>query len=67
LDGAELVLHAGSAVDVPGREWLPRSGKVLVNGADWLVRCRFAGCQATQARAVPRERDGYSEIHVESG
>jgi len=54
-------------VDVPGREWLPRSGKVLVNGADWLVRCRFAGCQATQARAVPRERDGYSEIHVESG
>ena len=67
LGGAELTLNTGSAVDVRGREWLLRTGEVLVDGADWRVRCRFAKCEGRQARAVLRERDGYSEIHVERG
>jgi len=67
LGGAELTLNTGSAVDLRGREWLLRSGEVLVDGADWHVRCRFAECEGRQARAVLRERDGYSEIHVERG
>lgn len=67
LGDAELTLNTGSAVDVRGREWLLRTGEVLVDGADWRVRCRFAECEGRQARAVLRERDGYSEIHVERG
>lgn len=66
-DGAELMLNTGSAVDVLGREWVLRTGEVLVDGADWRVRCRFGECEGRQARAVLRERDGYSEIHVERG
>ena len=65
--GAELLLNTGSAVDVQGRELLLRSGELLVDGADWRVRCRFAECEGRQARAVLREREGYSEIHVERG
>ncbi|MCQ6255162.1 DUF4880 domain-containing protein [Pseudomonas sp. Q11] len=65
--GAELTLNTGSAVDVQGHEWVLRAGEVLVDGADWRVRCRFAECEGRQARAVLRERDGYSEIHVARG
>lgn len=65
--GAQVLLNTGSAVDVQGREVLLRAGEVLVEGADWRVRCRFGMCAGQQARAVLRERDGYSELQVEQG
>lgn len=65
--GAQVLLNTGSAVDVQGREVLLRAGEVLVEGADWRVRCRFGLCTGQQARAVLRERDGYSELQVEQG
>ena len=65
--GAQVLLNTGSAVDVQGREVLLRAGEVLVEGADWRVRCRFGTCAGQQARAVLRERDGYSELQVEQG
>ncbi|MGE4405652.1 DUF4880 domain-containing protein [Pseudomonas sp.] len=66
-DAAEVMLNTGSALDVQGRELLLRAGEVLVDGADWRVRCRFAECEGQQARVLLRERDGYSEIRVERG
>lgn len=65
--GTEVVLNTGSAVDVQGRELLLRTGEMLVEGDRWRVRCRFGECAGQQARAVLRERDAYSEIHVERG
>jgi ferric-dicitrate binding protein FerR (iron transport regulator) len=65
--GTALMLNTGSAVDVLGRELLLRTGEVLVDGDQWRVRCRFGECEGRQARAVLRERDGSSEIHVEHG
>jgi transmembrane sensor len=63
----ELQLNTDSAVDLHGREIRLRSGEMLVDGADWRVRCQQGVCQGHQARAVLRERDGYSELHVERG
>lgn len=65
--GLHLQLNTDSAVDVHGREVLLRSGELLVDGAGWQVRCKHAVCDASQARAVLREREGYSELHVERG
>lgn len=68
LDGnAQVLLNTNTAVDINGHELLLRGGEVLLDGADWRARCRFALCDGSQARAVLRERDGYSEIHVERG
>ncbi|HAQ25603.1 MAG TPA: DUF4880 domain-containing protein [Pseudomonas sp.] len=66
-DDAEVQLNTSSAVDVQGDELLLRAGEVLVDGAQWRVRCRFAECEGHQARVLLRERDGYSEIRVERG
>lgn len=66
-DGVEVLLNTDSALDVHGRELLLRSGEVLVDGAYWQARCRFAKCEGQQARVLLRERDGYSEIRVERG
>lgn len=66
-DGVEVLLNTGSAMDARGRELLLRAGEVLVDGAEWQVRCRFAACKGQQARVLLRERDGYSEIRVERG
>jgi ferric-dicitrate binding protein FerR (iron transport regulator) len=66
-DGVEVLLNTGSALDVHGRELLLRSGEVLVDGAYWQARCRFAKCEGQQARVLLRERDGHSEIRVERG
>ncbi|MEB6591875.1 DUF4880 domain-containing protein [Pseudomonas asiatica] len=65
--GVQLQLNTDSAVDVHGREIFLHSGEVLVDGADWRVRCKYGVCDASQARAVLREREGYSELHVERG
>lgn len=68
VDGdLQLQLNTDSAMDVQGREISLRSGELLVDGARWRVRCTHGVCEAGQARAVLRERDGYSELHVESG
>lgn len=68
LDGnLELQLNTDSAIDLHGREILLRSGEVLVDGSDWRVRCKHGLCDGRQARAVVREREGYSELHVERG
>ncbi|MFL9812639.1 DUF4880 domain-containing protein [Stutzerimonas sp. VN223-3] len=66
-DGVEVLLNTDSALDVHGRELLLRSGEVLVDGAHWQARCRFARCEGQQARVLLRERDGYSEVRVERG
>lgn len=66
-DGVDVLLNTNSAVDVQGHELLLHSGEVLVEGAHWQARCRFAQCEGQQARALLRERDGYSEIRVERG
>jgi len=65
--GAEALLNTDSALDVQGSELLLRAGEVLLDGANWQVRCRFAECRGLQARVALRERDGFSEIHVERG
>ncbi|WP_426811281.1 DUF4880 domain-containing protein [Pseudomonas sp. WOUb67] len=68
IDGdLQLQLNTDSAMDVQGREISLRSGELLVDGTRWHVRCAHGVCEAAQARAVLRERDGYSELHVESG
>lgn len=66
-NGAEIVLNTDSSVDVQGGELLLRSGEVLVEGAHWRARCRFAQCTGQDARVLLRERDGYSEIRVDRG
>ncbi|WP_339516296.1 DUF4880 domain-containing protein [Pseudomonas sp. RL_15y_Pfl2_60] len=63
----EVLLNTESSVDVQGRELVLHAGEVLVDGAQWQARCRFAQCSARQARVLMRERDGYSEIRVQSG
>nr|WP_272889417.1 DUF4880 domain-containing protein [Stutzerimonas stutzeri] len=65
--GVEVLLNTGSALDVQGDELVLRSGELLVEGAQWRLRCRFASCAGRQARGLVRERDGYSEIRVQSG
>lgn len=64
---AEVLLNTASALDVQGQQLLLRAGEVLVDGAQWQLRCRFAECRGRQARVLVRERDGYSEIRVERG
>lgn len=66
-DDAEVLLNTGSSLDVQGRELVLRAGEILVDGAEWHVRCRFAQCEGRQARVLLREHDGYSEIRVDSG
>jgi len=66
-DDTQVLLNTASAVDVQGRDLLLRTGEVLVDGAKWRVRCRFADCEGHQARVLLRERDDYSEIRVERG
>lgn len=66
-DGAQVLLNTGSALDVQGRELLLRAGEVLLEGAQWQARCRFAWCEGQQARVLLREQDGYSEIRVARG
>ncbi|SEQ90645.1 transmembrane sensor [Pseudomonas cuatrocienegasensis] len=66
-DDTQVLLNTGSALDVRGKALLLRAGEVLVEGAQWQVRCRFAECTGRQARVLLRERDGYSEIRVERG
>jgi ferric-dicitrate binding protein FerR (iron transport regulator) len=65
--GTQVMLNTGSALDVSGNELVLRSGEALVEGDDWRVRCRFVECRGRGARAVLREHDGYSEIHVDRG
>lgn len=62
-----LQLNTDSAVDVQGSEIRLYSGEVLVDGAKWQIRCQHGLCEGRQARAVVRERDGFSELHVERG
>lgn len=66
-EGGEVLLNTGSSVDVQGSELMLRAGEIVVDGAQWRVRCRFAECEGRQARVLLRERDGYSEIRVERG
>ncbi|CAG8865625.1 Protein FecR [Pseudomonas fluorescens] len=66
-NGAQVLLNTRSAVDIQGRDLVFRAGEVLVDGPDWRVRCPSAHCEGYHARAVLRERDGYSELHVERG
>ncbi|WP_054911514.1 DUF4880 domain-containing protein [Pseudomonas sp. NBRC 111127] len=63
----QLQLNTDSAVDVSQREARLRSGELLVDGHDWRVQCAHGLCRARQARAALREREGYSELHVEHG
>ncbi|WP_417662122.1 DUF4880 domain-containing protein [Pseudomonas sp.] len=63
----DVLLNTDSSVDVQGSELVLRAGEVLVDGTQWQARCRFAQCSARQARVLMRERDGYSEIRVQSG
>ncbi|CAM3688021.1 Protein FecR [Pseudomonas reidholzensis] len=63
----QVTLNSNSALDVQGRELILRSGEVLLDGNAWRASCRFALCEGQQARAVLREREGYSELHVERG
>ncbi|MBP2263217.1 DUF4880 domain-containing protein [Pseudomonas sp. BP8] len=68
LDGGpQVTLNSNSALDVQGRELFLRAGEALVDGANWRAHCRFALCEGLQARAVLREHEGYSEVHVERG
>ncbi|MFJ4066111.1 DUF4880 domain-containing protein [Pseudomonas sp. NPDC089996] len=67
VDGLHLQLNTDSAVDVHGHEVLLRSGELLMDGSAWQVRCKYGVCDAARARAVLRERDGYTELHVERG
>lgn len=60
-------LNTDSALDVSADELQLQAGEIMVDGAAWRLRCRFATCQGRQARAVVRERDGCSEIRVEHG
>lgn len=66
-DGAEVLLNTGSALDVQGRDLLLRAGEVLVEGAEWRARCRFAACEGRNASVLLREHDDYSEIRVQRG
>ncbi len=66
-NGTQVTLNSDSSVDVRGGELLLRSGEVLVDGARWQARCRFAECSGREARVALRERDGYSEIRVDHG
>ncbi|MBB2494910.1 DUF4880 domain-containing protein [Aquipseudomonas ullengensis] len=66
-EGVEVLLNTDSALDVQGGELLLRSGEMLVEGAQWRARCRFAACEGRQARVLLREREGFSEIRVERG
>lgn len=66
-DDIQVLLNTNSALDVHGGELVLRAGEVLVEGAKWHVRCRFAECSGQQARVLLRERDGYSEIRVDRG
>lgn len=66
-NGAHILLNTDSALDVQGGELLLRAGEVLVEGRQWHARCRFAECIGRDARVLLRERDGRSEIRVESG
>lgn len=63
----EVLLNTDSSVDVQGSELLLRGGEVIVDGAQWQARCRFAQCRGQQARVLLREHEGYSEIRVERG
>lgn len=65
--GTDVTLNTDSSVDVQGGELLLRTGEVLVDGAHWRARCRFAQCTGHDARVLLRERDGYSEIRVDRG
>ncbi|WDY56280.1 DUF4880 domain-containing protein [Pseudomonas sp. PSKL.D1] len=68
LDGnLDVQLNTDSAIDVQGRDIVLRSGEVLVDGDAWQVQCRYGLCSAQHARAVLREREGYSELHVQQG
>ncbi|MDZ3991234.1 DUF4880 domain-containing protein [Pseudomonas sp. Teo4] len=67
LGDTHVLLNTHSAIDVQDGELLLRAGEVLIDGSVWRARCRFALCQGKQARAVLREYDGYSELHVERG
>ena len=66
-NGTQVTLNGDSSVDVQGGELLLRSGEVLLDGARWQARCRFAECSGREARVALRERDGYSEIRVDRG
>ena len=66
-NGTAVTLNTDSSVDVQGGELLLRGGEVLVEGAHWRARCRFAQCTGHDARVLLRERDGYSEIRVDHG
>lgn len=66
-NGTQVTLNGDSSVDVQGGDLLLRSGEVLVDGARWHARCRFAECSGREARVSLRERDGYSEIRVDRG
>lgn len=66
-NGTQVTLNGDSSVDLQGGELLLHSGEVLVDGARWHARCRFAECSGREARVSLRERDGYSEIRVDRG
>ena len=66
-NGIDVTLNTDSSVDVQGGELLLRAGEVLVEGAHWRARCRYAQCTGHDARVLLRERDGYSEIRVDRG
>lgn len=63
----QVMLNTNSAIDVHGHALTLRAGEVLLDGADWRAHCRYALCDGKQARAVLREQQGYSELHVERG
>lgn len=65
--GTQVTLNGDSSVDVQSGELLLRSGEVLVDGARWHARCRFAECSGKEARVSLREREGYSEIRIDRG
>lgn len=66
-NGTDVTLNTDSSVDVQGGELLLRAGEVLVEGAHWRARCRFAQCTGHDARVLLREHEGYSEIRVDRG
>lgn len=65
--GGEVLLNTDSAVDIEAGRVVLRSGEVLLDGPSWVVGCRFASCEGRGARAVVRERAGFTEVHVARG